>query len=403
MTDKKNYTTIRKIVFLVQSHFCKRDFERFGVQMLLDNGFEVEVWDFASILNKELVKKYASPDFVNWPGHRTFSDKREALKKIKAMDKSTFAILHLPYRPQQYPFFRAISASAARYAIYNANAFPPDPKKDDGLSKLRSEIKQPLSKIQKKLIDYIFIRTPFNWLGVRPADLFLAGGEGTLRYTGPVDKSTEALWMHTMDYDVYLKERSADFTERPIAVFLDGYIPFHPDEVAQGVPPLLSADRYYPMVNRFLRFVEDRLGLEVIIAAHPRSDYETHPDYFERRKCVKGQTFKLVRECRLVMAHASTALTFTNLFYKPLVLLTSRELDKTVLATKIRIMAGWFGKDPIYMDDIDGYSKIDWEKELIVDKSVYDRYRQSYIKKDGSPDVMQGQILVERLKKGFHG
>ena len=252
------------------------------------------------------------------------------------------------------------------------------------------------------MVYYGFIRCPFSWLGIKPANLFFAGSKETFnKYFGPIDNTTEILWMHTMDYDIYLKQRNKNFTEQPIAIFLDDYIPFHPDFIAQGMPFPFPADNYYQMLNRFFKLVEDQLGLEVIIAAHPRSNYETHPDYFEKHKCLKGQTFKLIRESRFVMAHGSTALALANLFYKPVILLTSSELDNTDLASHIRIMAKWFGKKPIHMDKLDENHEIDWKQELAVDKDCYDLYRQSYIKAKESLDYPQGQILIDRLKKGL--
>ena len=75
---------IKKIVFLVKSPFCKRDFERFNIQLLLNNNFEIEVWDITNILNKKLTGNYTPPDPINWHGHKTFPDKRSVLKKNKS-------------------------------------------------------------------------------------------------------------------------------------------------------------------------------------------------------------------------------------------------------------------------------------------------------------------------------
>ena len=97
-------------------------------------------------------------------------------------------------------------------------------------------------------------------------------------------------------------------------------------------------------MNNFFKLIEDQLGLEVIIAAHPRSNYENHPDYFKGRKCIRGQLVKLARECKLILAHDSTALSFASLLYKPVVFVTSSELNSSFQGPSIIEMAKYFGK-----------------------------------------------------------
>ena len=41
---------ITKIIFFIEAHFNQRDYNRFGIPVLLENGFEVEVWDFTPFL-----------------------------------------------------------------------------------------------------------------------------------------------------------------------------------------------------------------------------------------------------------------------------------------------------------------------------------------------------------------
>ena len=247
-------------------------------------------------------------------------------------------------------------------------------------------------------VNYGFYHLPFTWIGVKPASLILAGGEECLVYPYPVDKSTEILWAHTLDYDLYLKERNVSPTERPIAVFLDEYLPYHPDYTYAGIQPFITADSYYPLLNRFFSLVERELGLKVVIAAHPRSHYEKHPDYFEGREWVRGKTIELVKESRLVLAHMSTALNFANIFYKPVIFLTSSDFDKSWEGRYIKTMANWFGEKPIFIDnDIN----IDWAQELTVSVSHYEHYRRAYVKTEHSAELPFWQIVANRLKRGI--
>jgi hypothetical protein len=200
-----------------------------------------------------------------------------------------------------------------------------------------------------------------------------------------------------MDYDIYLKEKDKAFTTQPLAVLLDECVPFHPDYRYKWKKPPISAEKYFHLLNNFFKRIENELGFEVIIAAHPRSRYEDHPGCFKGRKWQRGRTISLVKESSLVLAHNSTSLSFANLFNKPVIFLTSSEMDKSWQGSFIRAKSEWFGKKPIFMD---GNSPVDWKQELKINRNRYQEYREAYIKTDSSPDLPFWQIVADRLKKG---
>ncbi len=387
---------IRKILFLVHSPFNQRDFQRFGIELLMKNNFEVEVWDITDILHPDVRKNYTPPDPIDWPYCRVFDDKDYALNAIKNLCSEIFIIVTFYYSREYQFVWRAISASKAKYAVNRSLALP-----SIEIDRKRGFLFyfKKLQKVTgKRLVNYAFLRLPFTWLGMKPASLVFVGGQQFFKYSYIANKTTEIVWAHTLDYDLYLKERDIPSSNRHIAVFLDAYLPFHPDFIYMGIKSPVSADKYYSLLNKFFKVIEDRLGLEVIIAAHPCSHYENYPDYFQGHKWVRGQTIKLVKECQLVLSHRSTALNFANLFYKPVIFLTSSNLDRSSMGPLIRAMANWFGKEPIF---IDGNRNIDWGFELTVNKGRYDNYRRAYIKTDHSEDLPFWQIVANRLKKGF--
>jgi len=394
---------IRTVIFLVDYPFNQRDFDRFGVEMLLGNGFDVQVWDLTDILRPHLSESYQPPDPIDWAGCTVFNNKKVALEKIRNLPSDTFIINLIEYSPKTYRVYRAISASRAAYAVFMAGAIPSSKEKTGIILSFLKKLSRIMNKkAVSKIVNYInsiikqgFYRLPYTWMGIKPASIILAGGEECLVYPYPVNKNTEILWAHTFDYDLYLKERNTPSLEQPIAVFLDEYVPFHSDYVYMGIQAPTTADRYYPVLNRFFSLVERELGLKVIIAAHPRSRYEDHPDYFEGRKWVRGKTIQLIKESRLVLAHSSTSVNFANLFHKPIVFLTSADLDKSFAGSYIWTMADWFGHKPVFMDsDI----HIDWARELMVDEGLYQRYRRAYIKTEHSEDIPFWQIVANRLK-----
>lgn len=389
---------IKRIIFLVVSPFNLRDYQRFGIEILQQNDFKLKVWDITPILHPVFYNSYSPPDPFDYEGLTLFAKKNELYNKISFLKSSDFVINIVPYNFKSLWIYRALSKSGADYAVFMANALP---SINHGKLKLLIYLKKVKKLFQispKKAWEIFFPRLPFRWFGVKSAKICLAGGEKCLVYHYPTGTNTEILWAHTLDYDLYLEEKNKHFTEKPIAVFIDEYVPFHPDYIYMGVEPYVSADKYYPPLNKIFKHIETQLGLEVIIAAHPRSHYESHPDYFEGRKCIRGQSVKLIRESKLVLSHSSTALNFANLFYKPILFITSSELNRSYQGPFIKEMANRFGKKPIF---IDKNNDIDWEFELTVNKNHYNNYRRDYIKTKHSEDLPFWQIVANRLKEGF--
>ena len=318
-------------------------------------------------------------------------------EKLSCLLHTDFVINLISYRFCNLGIYRALSKSHARYAVFNANTLPFIDVKGHWQHLLQGIFSALSSLRSLKTWKALFMKLPFRLFGIKAACLVLAGGYESVKDIGyPVDKNTETLFIHALDYDLYLKEKDCACTERAIAVFLDECMMFHPDYImseSSKVP--ISVDRYYQLLNNFFDIVEEKTGYEVIIAAHPRFDYEGLPDYFKGRKCIRGKTVSLVKECKLVLAHSSTALNFANLFYKPAVFIVCSDFDKSWEDYWIRVMSMCYGKKPIFMDKNDNF---DLKVELIVSKKHYDNYRRAYIKTKDSENLPFWQIVANRLK-----
>ena len=391
----------KKILFFFSEQFTETYYNKFGIDLLQKNGFVVEIWDLSTAMHPSVQKKYVAPDLMNIPNCIRFTDAKEALERIKNLPEGTFVFFISGYTYYSYLFYKALSDSKATYGVFSADAIAPllNGKKDLIVYYFRKIPTITLEKLfnPKLLPAFFFNRFPKLWPNVKPARLNIAGGERSIySYTYPLGETTEVLWAHNSDYDTYLREKDVNCIEKDIAVFIDEYYPFHPDFFYWGVKPPVTAEQYYPKLNKLFDLVEKDLGLEVVIAAHPRSNYEKHPDFFAGRSCIRGRSATLIRESKLVLAHSSTALSYVNIYYKPVVFLTSKELDKSWMSTWIWNMADWFGKKPCFLEDIE---KIDWKAEMQVNKQAFDNYRQAYIKTKDSAELPRWQIVADRLKR----
>ncbi len=385
---------ITKIIYFIESPFNRRDYERLGVEVFIKNGFEVYVWDFTPFLHPEVYRKVKVPDPITYEKYRRFLTKKEALSSILKESQGSFVVSYIGYRPKSFPIFKALSKNRIPYSVFMSNALPSIIQKLQPIDIL----KKILRATPNKLINYVFARIPYRYLGIRSARFNLAGGElSTKYYKYPVGPKTETLWLHTLDYDIYLKERNKLVqTNKNTGLFLDEYLPFHPDFIHQQIPPPTTPEEYYPLLCRFFDFLEDNYGTRIIIAAHPSSRYEELPDYFGGRPVIRGKTVQMVRKSEFVIAHSSTSLNFAVLFGKPVIFITTNKLQQSSHGPFIKLMASWFGKRPI---NIDNPIEIDWDKEFTIDKEAYSKYKNCYIKKNGSEDLLFWQVVNNKIKE----
>ncbi|VVB88562.1 Uncharacterised protein [uncultured archaeon] len=384
---------IKRVIFLFEYPFGQRDYDRFGIDTLQENGFEVEVWDFTPFLQPQVYKKVKIPDPINWEKCHSFLTWKEALSDISKLTPSTFIVCMIGYQFRSFAVYKALSKIKVPYCVLMANALPMINIKKDPVYYLDKLKRATLSKI----FYAIFNRIPHNCIGIRPACIVLAGGTKSTNYKYPISDKTEILWLHTLDYDIYLNECNKPAqNDMNQGIFLDQYLPFHPDYIHSGLSPPSTPEEYYPKIRKFFDLIERETGASIIIAAHPRSDYEIHPDYFGGRIIIKGKTVELIKNSRFIICHSSTAINYAVLFHKPIIFITSNIFQQNWFGPTIELMASQLGKKPI---NIDNLIESNWDRELSIDEEAYMKYKHSYIKKTGSEELPFWQIFANRIKK----
>ena len=122
------------------------------------------------------------------------------------------------------------------------------------------------------------------------------------------------------DYEKFVSSKS--YKDGGYFVFLDIYYPLHPDIIMYGGKKR-NPQPYWSIMNRIFQIIEAKYGKEVIIAAHPKSDYLQ--DTFCGRKIIKNRTCELVKGCEGVILHASASINFAIMADKPLLMGFTKE------------------------------------------------------------------------------
>lgn len=387
---------VNKIVFVEEVPLAHRLYERYGLQILLAAGFAVEIWDCTPFLVPELVNVPA-PEPLKFQGIRTFRTEREALAAVQAEPATTVFVMDIGYRSQSWRMFKTLSRGKHVYGIQLLNALPVGA--DLVHHKLARWIPKLLKDPRRGLVAG-FRKLPPHWLGVRPPDFVLRGGTASVDRRFPFGVPVRQVVAHALDYDLYLKDRAAtepdvDVPQCAYAVFVDQAGPFHPDAIFLGRTPPVSIEDYYPALVSFFERIEQEMGLQVVVAAHPRSYYDRLPDYFKGRRVIRDKTLQLVKDASMVLMHDSTTINFVVLHRRPAMFLSYAAHPDWDHVNIVR-MAEVFGKQPIDLDNLP--ATIDWSDALKVDEAAYRAYQDKFIKQSGSPDKPAWQIFVDFLK-----
>jgi hypothetical protein len=382
---------IAKIIYLIESPFNQRDYKRFGVEIFIQAGFEVYVWDFTPFLHPQVDSSVIPPDPIEYKNFMRFNSKRDAIAAISKELENCFVVSLITYQINTFSIFRQISKNKIPYSVLITNSIP-NPYSNKSKKYLYIKIRR---LTPRKLINHFFIKIPLLLFGVSPATFALAGGARSSTNMPLINSRTEVIWIHALDYDIYLDDKENVNGGKKIAVFLDVYLPFHPDHIHSGINSSVTPDEYYPLLCNFFNYMEEELGLKVVIAAHPRSHYDKLLDFFQGRKVMREKTVELVKKSKLVILHNSTAINFSVLFKKPMIFVTMDELEKTIHGGYISKFASYFKKTSI---NISKNLDIDLERELFVYEEGYAKYKHDFIKTEGTEETPFWQVVAKKIK-----
>jgi hypothetical protein len=391
---------VKKIIFLRGTPPTDRDLKRLGRDILKKNGFEVWFYDFSPIVFPKLHQNCTFPDLYKGKEYALFSNMDEALKAISEISPDSLMIVSLMYGPATHKIFQTISKANIPYCVLAVNSLPFEKEKESSriLKCMKRLLSLNIDKVKKILYHPRFAHL---W-GIRSPNFCIVANELLFKKNKVnflIGKNTEALWAHALDYDIYLEKSAEEVkTTSSQSVFLDQLAPmFQGDALALSYQVFTTVENYYPSMCKFFDHVEKQLDIKVEIAAHPKSNHPSYPEYYGGRKTSRGMTFEMLKNSRLAMTLCSTAIHFAILLKKPIIFLTTNEQEKDKrLSLYNKALAHSLGKTVINIDDP---FNINWERELYVDEKIYDDYIDRYIKKRGSEELNTWQILANRLKR----
>jgi len=227
-------------------------------------------------------------------------------------------------------------------------------------------------------------------------DIVLGSGSET---RNDVPRGVPIIWAHSFDYE---KARLLDLADteprRSGAVFLDQNLGYHPDQLHSSLRSPITIDTYYPRLRRAFEAIE-REGVSVSVALHPKASAVDPQTVFGDRPSIMGSTQVMLRDSALVLCHASASLSYAVIWRKPILFLTSAELERSWYHGHIHEMARILSRPTLNIDELESISG-DELRNMIdqpVDETAYAKYEEKFIRSSASPDGGLWEIFAQGL------
>ena len=393
MKSKRKSLIKKKIAIITDIGFQKKEFDRFSIYEL-SKEFDIFIFDFTKItnpiLNKIVKKKQIKLknffEVNNFKEFENFFLDNQFLTSIQSVSNYDLSLKINNFYKNNLMSTTFIQNSIGMefkknlfQKFYNAFFTLLDEKR------LLGKIKH-LSNKKKKTLS--------------SSNVFVCGLQG-LKHSS-IGLKTKIIKSHSSEYDFHIRSKSKKIIRKSkdrYSVFLDQYLPFHTDaKLFKNFNNKVTKEKYFPALNNFFSFFEKYTKTKVIIATHPKANYKnTNKNFWYGRHFYKDKTYELIRNSSYVMGHTSHAISYAVILKKPMIFLTSNEYMKSYDNFRVHGYAKYFNQS---LFNIDHFKKIDLKSNLKrIDKTIYKKYFNDYIKYPGSPKTEAYKILINHFKK----
>ena len=359
------------LVFIENPLLENRDIERFGFNFFEQNKYEVVIVDCKALFNKT----------HNWK----FSNNKYEVKNIKDISEIVTLL-----QEESYSF-------AIDYLAYDKEAFKIRNLLE--INKILTIKKQNVLPIyQKKYLSLKkeFLTNYFFASGFRHSIGISTGLSSDKNFF--ISRSLKKIYSNSYDYDIMLNYKKPYYQQRKkYILFIDDMLPNHPDykNYVPRKPNPTNERTYFSELDVFFNKIEDLTGFEVIIALHPKSSIEKWNQFFSNRKIFIYSTLKLIKNCECVLVHESTAISFPVIFKKPVIFLTSDEIENSWIYINI------LGKAKLLDAEVLNITKFNSSNEKIDVKNfndlAFNNYFNHFIKHPLSTNKSSWQSLLETI------
>ena len=387
---------VKNIFFIHRFHFNRSYYKSDDFDCLKEKGYNVKYLDLVSLLKSSSLEDTCPPDLKKDVIY--IKSKSEFRNFLIANKQDSILATCVGLQVNSAWFYRIISKSEIPYVFLDVNFFPKLSSKNK-IKSISTRIKRYFEKISPIYLLHKFIRSIDFYYTL----LLLKPTVAVLHVKSPVRRrilkicNNQTIFIRTTssDWNTAHDVSNQIIEDENYLVFIDQYIPYHPDFVSRGIDLRFTPSEYYNELNLALKEISARTGLKVLIAAHPRrvgkNDYNFPVSY--------NNTASLVKYSKLVIAHYSTAVNFAAVYNKPLVFFTSELLGRSYIGTSISDMAHTFNKEPLTISN-ETLAKINLDELMRVEEEVYTKFIQENLSPPESNSSSIGILIHNLINKG---
>lgn len=406
---------INTIIFLTRRPISVFEEEKWCFEYLRSQGFKVEVFVLTGLLYKNMATRNSVVNLVGQPLQGDFIHYIDSYQEFENLVGRTsahslfidYVMGNLDLTLKEEKIFRLMGKHGARYAFISNGALPfPSLLVRDRRGKLKAFRSKVVKAITNPgmLLEYVASRVILlltRRCNIYPLPMVIFGGDSEIlqRYIQArlIEKKT-IVPVNSFDYDsciLLLRGLGNKLPENEdVCVFLDEAATHHPDCAMLGVEPA-AGEPYFTAMNHFFDFVEKNTGCKVVIAAHPRSNYEDMPNVFGGRTVIKGKTAELVAKSKLVVMHSSTSISYAVFFKKPVISLKIPGMRPGNQADRmVETMAVTIGNKPVDL------AKDELTPPLLqcgCNLEKYAEYEKRYVRTEGAEESPVWAIVAKTI------
>jgi hypothetical protein len=387
---------MRTIIYIIEQPLTKWNYDRFGMEIWSERGWKLEVWNLTQLLNPNIWRIIQSKNIevIEFNGHHHINNNSDLDLRFKTLKGGEFYISAFEKGYFHLRMMRRLRQFGAMRIHLYLGYIPQHPT-PNSLENLINRLVSASKRNPIRLLETILVKTLYKVYDfqIKPS-LHVVSGRKSIPANVAIGASS-LIRAHNLDYDMYLRVRGGcNYKKKGHILFIDQNLCFHVEFDSQPISPI----KYFPALCHALHAIGLAIQAPVLIAAHPRYCSIPEGDWFQGIPVEYGNTAELVRDCSVVVGHFSTALQMAVLFNKPIIFLTTNEIEAAI-GLGANHLANTLGKTPINIDrDI---SDVDWNRELLIDPISSSSYKNKYIKMDGTPEKSACEIVIDHIENNF--
>lgn len=330
-----------KFIFLAPYRFKKFDIDRYEIKFFKKK-FNIEIHDFSKLLyphfNSSFKQNYATDKEIKI--FKSFEKWKNYIHKIKKSNYKIFALNLLAidsYKAFKILFFiKSMNIKRMDFLNFGIPYYSHEKNLISVFEHYKLKFRELIYRtrflignLKSKINQYFFNNIISIFFNIKPDYLFTAGK----KFLNDKKKKCIIVKGNSWDYSRYVRELKKNKKNIKInsdyAVFLANSGPKYPtDSHLYKTKVTESVKNWYGGLNRFFNNLENKFDLKVIIATHPKAKFEKKIPYLGNRRAYKNSAMELVKNCKYVITHQSTSLSYATIYKKPIFFIYTNETKK---------------------------------------------------------------------------